>query len=76
MTDDLYSNKLVIDWQSKYLKLKDEFDAFKDIYWTRIEHYEKSLKRVAENYEQHILQHHSSFATYLIEQAEHELNLI
>jgi hypothetical protein len=34
------------------------------------------LKRVAENYEQHILQHHSSFATYLIEQAEHELNLI
>lgn len=76
MAEDNECKELIIDWQSKYLKLKDEFDALKDIYWTRIEQYEKSLKRVAENYEQHILQHHSSFATFLIEQAENELKLI
>ncbi len=67
---------LVVDWQSKYYELKDEFDNYMERNSKYSVQNRRIMHRLASNFEQHILQHHLSFAAYLIEQAEQDEGLI
>lgn len=70
------STALVINWQERYFKLKDEYEKFQDDANKDIRQEREILRKLADNFQQHILQHHSDFSRYLIEQAESELGLI
>ncbi len=76
MPDNPEIKALVIDWQARYYKHEREFAEYKKRMAEDARRDRELLHQLAVNYEEHIHQHHGSIASYLIEQAAIELELI